>query len=509
MKIFLYITATFVCLLSLVTADECDEVTQKLSEIVCDQTVFDDYYKCVKERQSIRQKRQLICPITGEPINQVVQPLIQPAQVLQPSVTQDIVAPIGQQMVSQNVQPAFVQPIITQDVQPAYQVQQIPVQQATIQQVPFQQAPIQQVPIQSPRYILQPGTIDTINRNVEIVGSNSSVVHAERIPNVRNITTVIKLNNYINNTNHINVPTHINSTNVNNITIYTNFTDKYGLGSTSAGPCCFVVQPKRCHTTPAGPRCHHKRHKTCGTQCTSRIVHVRNHGCGSHGCHVNYAPQPSPKCVYNDYWPYVNCGHRRRDPCDGCYDYDPYYAPPPECNGCYDEGFEYGQLYRRGPVLRPHYQPEPPCELSGTCDDYDIDHGFPRDSDVIEENEEDSSGVENDLGVSIAKCKVVSDDGSISIKNCTVELDNQYAAARSQDLVRTHRSHLSMMPPPPPPMPYYYMPPPPPYPMAYPYPYQPMPAHMRRHHGHSRKHKVEKHEYTPPRPVEDDYELEE
>lgn len=526
MKIFLCLTATLFCTLPLlVTADECKELDAKLSELTCDYSEFEDYSKCIKERKEVRRKRQLICPITGLPIDQVVDPILVPQgepQYVQPIITQDILP--AQQV---QVQPAYAQSVATQEFRPAQQVQQTVMQPAQsvqyVQQVvdPIVQQSVQpsyvepivtqdvvdpmiQQVVEQPRYILQANP-DDINRNVEIIGENSTTYqHSERIPAARNITTVIKLNNYINNTNHINVPTHINTTNINNITVFTNFTDSFGLGATAKGPCCFAVQPKRCHTSPVGPRCHHKRHKTCGQQCTARTIHVR----AGHSGRVNYVPQPSPKCIYTDNWPYVNCGHRRRDPCDGCYD-DPYYAPPPHCNGCYDDGFEYGQLYRRGPVLRPYYQPQAPCYLSGACeyDDYDYGSGQPEMYDDSEPS--NSTEVEGELGTVLHKCRVVSDDGSISIKNCTVEQDNPYATAPFRDRTRNHRSYMPPPPPPPPPMPYYYMPPPG-YPYGYPYPYDPYYAPMQRPHRrqHQKKHRVpidddeEDDAYIPPRPIE-------
>uniref|UniRef100_A0A1B0D4W9 Uncharacterized protein n=1 Tax=Phlebotomus papatasi TaxID=29031 RepID=A0A1B0D4W9_PHLPP len=82
-------------------------------------------------------------------------------------------------------------------------------------------------------------------------------------------------------------------------------------------------------------------------------------------------------------WPYVTCGGHRESFCEGCYEhygygYDSYYGGHgPECHGCYDDGFEYGPMYRRGPVLRPYYYHEPPCFLTGTCyDGYDLECGY-------------------------------------------------------------------------------------------------------------------------------------
>lgn len=500
MKVFLIITAIFLSTLPSLLADECADLEQKLSELICDEhDDFTLYHKCVKEQKEIRRKRQVICPLTGLPLSQVP---IDPTYENRPTYVAPIIQAAPPQTVpAQVIAPQVVNPIM--ENQPVY-----------VAPIYSQPAPSPPVALETPKYIVQSNPGDLVNRNVEIIGQNGTFRHTETVPAPRNITTVIKLNNYIENTNHINVPTTLNNTNINNIKIFTNGTDKYGLGSTEKGACCFAVQPKRCHTTPTGPRCNHKRHKTCGPQCTARIIHVRK-GCHSRGCDISYAPQPSPKCIYTDDWPYVNCGHRRRDPCDGCYDYDPYYPPAQDCYGCYDEGFEYGQLYRRGPVMRPFYQPQPPCHITGDCEfegDYSGDDGM--DAFPSDDAEANSTEVENELGMVLHKCKVVSDDGSISIKNCTIEQDNPYASAPSYRDQGSPRRSRSYMPMPPPQMPYYYMPPPPPpmYPYGgYPYGgyYEPQPPmqpfrrqHRPKHHPHHKNDDSESKDYSPPRPIQ-------
>lgn len=206
-------------------------------------------------------------------------------------------------------------------------------------------------------------------------------------------------------------------------------------------------------------------------------MHARPHR--SQG--VGYIPQPSPRCVYSNQWPFVNCGHRRRDPCDGCYDHYGggfgygFYEPPPSCHGCYDEGFEYGQMYRRGPVLRPHYfhraptyyetgyQPQyqggyPPYQGYGNYyenDYYDqpgygpemypeppiyspgmetpiIEDDFSRENNTgSAEKQNGTSHEEGEWGIAMQKCKVISDDGSITVANCTIDNEHPYAAAPS------------------------------------------------------------------------------
>lgn len=308
-----------------------------------------------------------------------------------------------------------------------------------------------------------------------------------------NITTVIKLSNFINTTNVVNVPTHVNSTNVNNIHIYQNKTEssgKYGLGESEKGPCCNVVHPKSCVSSSNGIRCHHKKHKTCGPQCTSQTVHVQSRQrCQQQGgCQrrMAYIPQPQPACVYIDVWPFVACG-RPMPSCNGCYDhygygYANYYgaAGSPGCMGCYDGGFQYGQMYRRGPVLRPNYYHAPPCHVVGQCEPYcddfgcygheNIDPAFGFEQPNFGGEDEDNNGTSiedtgsGDWAVTVAKCYVIGDDGKTEIKNCTqAPADNNlYAASpvnypiydqvpyaydtKPEEYVRPKRHNMNMVP---------------------------------------------------------------
>lgn len=203
----------------------------------------------------------------------------------------------------------------------------------------------------------------------------------------QNVTTVIKLTNVVNNANRIETPVNITShdsisdsnsdSNVSNSNPVESSTGgAFGLGFNAQGSCCLAIRPKSCRTSSTGLRCHHRRHRTCGPQCTSRTIHVqlrhrchrnRNHGY-RHG--IAYVPQPrKPNCVYIDSWPYVSCTvaferHLHEESCLGCYDHYGFgfhkYHEAAEhhrvrCRGCYDDAFEYGPLYRRGPVLRPYY----------------------------------------------------------------------------------------------------------------------------------------------------------
>uniref|UniRef100_A0A336MS24 CSON006206 protein n=1 Tax=Culicoides sonorensis TaxID=179676 RepID=A0A336MS24_CULSO len=440
--------------LLVVAKDECEELKEKELSMKCDFTDFEEYRKCVKERKEIRRKRAIICPITGKVV--------------------DI-----DKLSGRSDTPAA--PLVSDGEQPIL----VPIVAAAQQS----DQPIQA----NPAPIFVESNPSDINHNWIVEGEDSNYVHTQRYHPARNVTTVIKLTNLINNTNVINVPTHINSTNINNITIVpSELTQDYGFGHTKDGPCCMVVQPKTCHSSPNGPRCHHKRHKMCSSKCTSRILHVRSHR--SHG--VSYIPQPSPKCIYSQSWPYVNCGYRRRDSCDGCYEhYDNYYyAPPPSCNGCYDDGMEYGPMYRRGPVLRPNYYHQPPPYFEtgyapypefdgynyGTPNYYiDPPSQYEPNAQVFEDDYSLENGTlsneskdEADWGISVGKCKVISNDGSVTIANCTIEKDHPYAAAPADYEYSKYPPPREFYPPPPPfytpylpgyyPPPYYYNRPPPP-----------------------------------------------
>jgi len=290
-----------------------------------------------------------------------------------------------------------------------------------------------------------PVSSGVINRNVVIDGTNgTSQRYSYSYPGTTNHTTVIKLSNFINNTNLVNVPTHVNSTNVNNIHIYANNSETggaFGLGQSEAGSCCFVVQPKTCRFGPDGVRCHHQRHKTCGPQCTSRIVHSQvRRG------EVNYIPQPQPSCFYTPYWPFVNCAPPQYRDCSGCYEWYNVYS----CAGCYNEGLDFGQLYRRGPVMRPPPVMYPESEFEGLFDDFKISSDT-----VVEDDEEAINATAADWGVVLKLCKVISSNETVQIENCTeVEKENPYAAS---PVNRVNRSIYRMQaPPPPPPMPMAY-----------------------------------------------------
>lgn len=242
----------------------------------------------------------------------------------------------------------------------------------------------------------------------------------------QNLTTVIEIKNVVNNTNHVNAPVNITSHDARQHSVkpnqsgsqkLTNSTSesspspttelppsnattggKFGFGFTDQGSCCLAIRPKSCRASSSGMRCHHRRHRTCGPQCTARTIHVQlRQRCHSHegnskgskgphqkGCHnrVSYVPQPRPNCIYIDQWPYVSCTaqferHLADQNCHGCYDHYGYgfrrYHEDAEhhrmrCRGCYDDAFEYGPLYRRGPVLRPYFYHQPPCYVTGGCD---------------------------------------------------------------------------------------------------------------------------------------------
>lgn len=329
-------------------------------------------------------------------------------------------------------------------------------------------------------------------KNVKIEGDGESFDHTSIInPNHRNITTIIKLTNLINNTNHIDIPTNVNSTNINHIHLYQNHSSneggKYGLGYTKDGSCCFVIQPRVCSTSSKGYRCHHKRHKTCGQQCTSRVIHAisRTKCTSSGGCHLNvgYIPQPSkPKCIYIPIWPFVSCGGYYKQSCGGCYDHygygieSSYYGHnngiPNHCSACYDEGFDIGPFYRKGPIFRPFFYHQPPscyfygnchmmmpsfCNMFGCYGNQFIDpvwgfssnpnymmssspissyydensHYFmnnDNDYDEININDHNDTAISDDWGIQLQKCRVVRSDGSISFKNCTTN-NNSYAAS--------------------------------------------------------------------------------
>ncbi|XP_052890517.1 uncharacterized protein LOC128298775 [Anopheles moucheti] len=302
-----------------------------------------------------------------------------------------------------------------------------------------------------------------------------NVVHY-RVP--VNVTTVIRLTNVVNNTNHIHVPTTLNNTNVNNIHLYTNLTDgipddgiEPNRTDSSNDPCCTAVRPKSCYSSSHGIRCMHHKFQTCGTQCTAKVIHIqRRKRCNrsTDECKVKiaYVPQPEkPTCVYVDDWPFVVCGKLANMSviCAGCYDhygvgyeaFNGHSRMRDECRGCYDDAFDVGPRYRRGPVLRPFYYHKAPCFVTGDCaDSYEncapgcyghdqIDPAWGKgdmqsfdpafdSSNVVYTDPDDfrvSNEVSDDWGVPTAKCAVVTDGTTVTIKNCTQGIDNPYMAA--------------------------------------------------------------------------------
>uniref|UniRef100_A0A182LSB5 Uncharacterized protein n=1 Tax=Anopheles culicifacies TaxID=139723 RepID=A0A182LSB5_9DIPT len=286
-----------------------------------------------------------------------------------------------------------------------------------------------------------------------------------------NVTTVIRLTNIVNNTNHIHMPTTLNNTNVNNIHVYTNLTETAGTPkSETESPCCTAVRPKSCHSSTQGIRCKHQKFQTCGPQCTSKVIHVQkrtrcNRNTGECKEKIAYVPQPEkPTCVYVDEWPYVVCGKvaNMTAVCAGCYDHYGYgyeafnghSRMQDHCRGCYDDAFDVGPRYRRGPVLRPFYYHQAPCFIAGNCaasyencaygcyghDQIDPAWGNKGmesydpvldPSNTLYYDSDDftiSNETSDDWGVPTAKCAVVTDGTAITVKNCTQGIDNPYLA---------------------------------------------------------------------------------
>lgn len=302
-----------------------------------------------------------------------------------------------------------------------------------------------------------------------IVENDQNVEKFQTINAAGNITTVIRLTNVINTNSSISDLPQVDNAGDN----LTNETGgEFGLGFTADGPCCYVVHPKTCTSTSSGRRCHHRREKLCGKLCTAKVVHVQaKRRCNGNGCHkkISYVPQPKPpKCVNTRKWPYVTCGQSYSSSCDGCYDHydEGSVKDDSDCDGCYDDGFEYGPLYRQGPVFRPYYYHVPPCYIVGTC--IPITDGFgyygyhsvggynhkrrhhvqveEEDDEVVDFEDVDDSvklptttpdsnnktdDIADDWAIEIHKCKVVSDNGTIEIRNCTSEdiEENPYAGA--------------------------------------------------------------------------------
>lgn len=297
-----------------------------------------------------------------------------------------------------------------------------------------------------------------------IVENGQNVDKFQTINAAGNITTVIRLTNVINTTSSFSDLPQLGNGNDN---LINETGGEFGLGFNTNGNCCFVVHPKTCTSTSNGRRCHHRREKMCGKLCTAKVVHAQvRKRCNSNGCHkkTSYVPQPKPpKCVHKKKWPYVACGQSYSSNCEGCYDhYDDSNLRNDnneDCDGCYDDGFEYGPLYRQGPVLRPYFYHVPPCYIVGACipyeygyypgyyhkhrvhdDVYDDETDF---EDFEEDTEPDlekstvpannTDNIADDWAIELHKCKVVSDNGTIEIRNCTSEdiEENPYAGAPS------------------------------------------------------------------------------
>ncbi|XP_058064963.1 uncharacterized protein LOC131214645 [Anopheles bellator] len=288
-----------------------------------------------------------------------------------------------------------------------------------------------------------------------------------------NDTPIRRLVEIVNSTNHIHMPTTLNNTNVNNVHLYRNLTED-GLTKDEAD-CCTAVRPRSCHTTSQGVRCKHRRFRVCGPQCTAPIVHVQkrmrcHQSTGACEEKVAYVPQPTtpPTCVYIEQWPFVVCGKVTNMSviCAGCYDhyghgYEAYgsrFTMQQQCIGCYDDAFDTGPLYRRGPVLRPFHYHQPPCYLIGDCPEAFDDCGYgcyghdlidpvwgesggPSAMDPAMDDDnivyvsdvlELSNGTSNDWGVPVSKCAVVTDGDTVTVRNCTNDVDNRYLAASAQ-----------------------------------------------------------------------------
>lgn len=339
------------------------------------------------------------------------------------------------------------------------------------------------------------------------INGNNHTVHriTRRIENGQNATTVLKLTNILNTTNYLDIPLNITTNNAHQISVYLNESllrkneTKFSsdqVKDQANEPCCWVIRPKSCFLSSSGVRCQHDRHKTCGPQCTAKIIHAQvRKRCKSNGkCvqRIAYVPQPErPTCIYIEQWPYVACGVRSggqqgSQSCQGCYDhygngFNNFYQQgrsiPHHCRYCYDNSFDIGPLYRRGPFLRPFHYHQPPCYVTGLCytfqpwtcgfgcfgheqidpvwgyevdnEDDDLDYDSDEFSvNEVKENENSTfTGDGNDWGVPLHKCKVVSNDGSITISNCTnsnIE-DNLYATKPvdtdfSAELKNTHKS---------------------------------------------------------------------
>lgn len=304
-----------------------------------------------------------------------------------------------------------------------------------------------------------------------IVENDQNVDKFETSNAAGNVTTVIRLTNIINTTSSVSDTPTVD----NGVDLVSETGGEFGLGANANGSCCYVVHPKSCTSTANGRRCHHRREKRCGKICTAKVVHVQaRKRCNSSGCHkkISYIPQPKPpKCIHTRKWPYVSCGqsHSYSSSCDGCYDHyddEATVNDDNDCDGCYDDGFDYGPLYRQGPVFRPYFYHVPPCYIVGTCIPYPISdaygyfgghynhrhrHHEENDDEPIDFDNNDEvddlvkptvpanktdDHVADDWAIELPKCKVVSDNGTIEIRNCTSEdfEQNPYAGAPTDDV---------------------------------------------------------------------------
>ncbi|XP_058121163.1 uncharacterized protein LOC131285032 [Anopheles ziemanni] len=393
--------------------DSAPTPCEELKDKTCDEPEYEAYRACIEaSRGMVREKRQIAMPCQ---------------------------------------QPHVVEPVV-QTVKP-FEVL-VPVKPLKIVQKP-------ELKSLNRTIIVQPGT----NLTDDYPDEEESNFHY-RLP--LNVTTVIRLTNIVNNTNNIHMPTTINNTNVNNIHVYANLTEQGDDPFEQDEPCCTVVRPKSCQTSTQGVHCKHRKFQTCGPQCTAKVVHIQKRkrckrATGECEEKIAYVPQPEkPTCVYVEEWPFVVCGKKANMTiiCAGCYDhygrgYQTAYGHSrmqPQCVGCYDDAFNVGPLYRRGPVLQPFYYHQVPCYLSGSCPDSYENCGYgcygheridPAWGPQPGMNECDPSmgssnsiyynpdcfEETNDWGVSTAKCAVVTDGKIITVKNCTDEVDNPFLAA--------------------------------------------------------------------------------
>lgn len=185
-----------------------------------------------------------------------------------------------------------------------------------------------------------------------------------------NITTVITLNTALNNTNIIDVPIVLNNTNINKPTFESSMQHSGQWQQGTQQNCCNVVGHRQCYPQPYFPfmQCYHPKAYRCGSICGSHTMHMQ-----SYNQQPYYIPQPSPRCFYQQQWPYVSCGSPQQRSCEGCYDhYSSGGSPPSSCSsGCYDEGYDLGWMYRQGPFYQRNYGFAPPSYLFGNS------YGFP------------------------------------------------------------------------------------------------------------------------------------